>query len=137
MIYSSAITVLFLAHWRSLAMDSPITIDDLRKAKVEGTRRLGRLLVPGLSTRALTADEFEASAEDAEKVLVDDKDVDGYLVYIMAIWNHGNLPIASSGKPTLLVLQGPQPERFPLEIDGDQIIMSGKPVNISENKLCN
>jgi hypothetical protein len=41
------------------------------------------------------------------------------------------------GKPTLLILQGPQPERFPLEMEGDQPLMSGKPVSISQNKLCN
>ena len=42
------------------------------------------------------------------------------------------------GKPTLLIRQGPGPgmERFALEMDGDQLHISGKPVSISDNKLC-
>jgi hypothetical protein len=42
------------------------------------------------------------------------------------------------GKPTLLIRQGPGPqlERFVLEMDGDQLHMSGKPVSISQNTLC-
>ena len=43
------------------------------------------------------------SAEDAKKVLADDKVVDGYLVHLLGIWSGGVMPIASSGKPTLLV----------------------------------
>jgi len=43
------------------------------------------------------------------------------------------------GKPTLLIRQGPgaRPERFVLEMEGDQLSMSGKIVSISQNKLCN
>jgi hypothetical protein len=42
------------------------------------------------------------------------------------------------GKPTLLIRQGPgpRPEKFSLEMEGDQLYMSGKPVSISENTLC-
>ena len=43
------------------------------------------------------------SAEDAKRVVADEKDIDGYLIYMLAIWNHGVMTIASSGKPTLLV----------------------------------
>jgi hypothetical protein len=40
------------------------------------------------------------------------------------------------GKPTLLIRQGPRPEKFMLEMEGDQLFMSGKPVSITENSLC-
>jgi len=40
------------------------------------------------------------------------------------------------GKPTLVIRQGPRPEKFSLEMEGDQLYMSGKPVSISENTLC-
>ena len=40
------------------------------------------------------------------------------------------------GKPTLVIRQGPRPEKFLLEMEGDQLYMSGKPVSISENTLC-
>ena len=40
------------------------------------------------------------------------------------------------GKPTLVIHQGPRPEKFSLEMEGDQLYMSGKPVSISENTLC-
>ena len=43
------------------------------------------------------------SAEEAKKVLEDDKDVDGYLVYMTGIWTGGPQVIAASGRPTLLV----------------------------------
>ena len=43
------------------------------------------------------------SAEEAKKVLADDKLVDGYLVHLLGIWSGGVMPLASSGKPTLLV----------------------------------
>jgi len=47
---------------------SPITIDDLRRAKTAGTRRLGRLLIPDFTARLATAeDRTEGSDENLEK----------------------------------------------------------------------
>jgi hypothetical protein len=43
------------------------------------------------------------SAEEARKLLQGDPEVDGYLVYLVGIWSGAVEPIASSGRPTLLV----------------------------------
>jgi len=49
----------------SLAISSPITIDDLRRAKTAGTRRLGRLLIPDFAVRMATQDDaIQDAAED-------------------------------------------------------------------------
>jgi len=41
-------------------------------------------------------------AEDAEKLLLTDKDIDGYLVYLVGIWTGVSRAIAFSGRPTIL-----------------------------------
>lgn len=40
------------------------------------------------------------------------------------------------GKPILVIRQGPRPTEFLLEMEGDQLTLSGKPYKISENTLC-
>ncbi len=40
------------------------------------------------------------------------------------------------GKPTLVIRQGPRPQEFTLEMEGDQLYVNGKPYSISENTLC-
>jgi len=40
------------------------------------------------------------------------------------------------GKPILVIRQGPRPTEFLLEMEGDQLTLSGKPYRISENTLC-
>lgn len=43
------------------------------------------------------------NAADARKVLLDDADVDGYVVYMLGLWTGAGNVIAASGKPTLFV----------------------------------
>jgi hypothetical protein len=43
------------------------------------------------------------NAEDARKILVDDHEVDGYLVYMVGIWTGAAAVIASANRPTLFV----------------------------------
>jgi hypothetical protein len=43
------------------------------------------------------------NADEAKKVLEDDKDVDGYLVYMVGIWTGAPQAIAAKGRPTLYV----------------------------------
>jgi len=40
------------------------------------------------------------------------------------------------GKPTLVIRQGPRPQEFELEMEGDQFLVNGKPYSIAENTLC-
>ena len=40
------------------------------------------------------------------------------------------------GKPTLVIRQGPRPQEFTLEMEGDQLQVNGKPYSITENTLC-
>ena len=40
------------------------------------------------------------------------------------------------GKPTLVIRNGPLPQEFVLEMEGDQLLVNGKPYSISENTLC-
>ena len=40
------------------------------------------------------------------------------------------------GKPTLVIRQGPRPQEFTLEMEGDQLYVNGKPYSITENTLC-
>jgi hypothetical protein len=40
------------------------------------------------------------------------------------------------GKPTLVIRHGPRPQEFRLEMEGDQLLVNGKPYNITENTLC-
>lgn len=41
--------------------------------------------------------------QQARQILVDDRDVDGYLVYMIGIWTGAAITIASANKPTLFV----------------------------------
>ncbi len=43
------------------------------------------------------------NADDAKKILEADREVDGYLVYMVGIWTGVGMAIASAGQPTLLV----------------------------------
>jgi hypothetical protein len=43
------------------------------------------------------------NAQDARQILVDDREVDGYLVYMVGIWTGAAITIASANKPTLFV----------------------------------
>jgi hypothetical protein len=40
------------------------------------------------------------------------------------------------GAATLLIRQGPRPQEFKLEMEGDQLYVNGKPYSIAENTLC-
>jgi hypothetical protein len=40
------------------------------------------------------------------------------------------------GKPTLVIRQGPLPQEFVLEMEGDQLLVNGKPYNITDSTLC-
>ena len=40
------------------------------------------------------------------------------------------------GKPTLVILSGPLPQEFVLEMEDDQLLVNGRPYRISENTLC-
>ena len=43
------------------------------------------------------------NASDARKILLDDAEVDGYVVYMLGLWTGAGNVIAASGKPTLFV----------------------------------
>lgn len=43
------------------------------------------------------------NAEQARKLIAEDKDIDGYLSYIVGIWTGAPAVLADSGKPTILV----------------------------------
>jgi hypothetical protein len=43
------------------------------------------------------------SAEDAKRIIAQDRDIDGYVNYIVGIWSGAVEPIASSGRPVLMV----------------------------------
>ena len=40
------------------------------------------------------------------------------------------------GKPTLVIRHGMRPQEFQLEMEGDQLLVNGKPYSITENTLC-
>jgi hypothetical protein len=71
---------------------------DYESRKKELTVKLQKTL-PDIDFLPVTAQ----SSEDAEKLLQNDKDVDGYVVYIVGIWTGVARKIASSGKPAILV----------------------------------
>ncbi len=71
---------------------------DYEGRKKELTAKLKKAL-PGIDFLPVTAQ----SAEEAEKLLQNNKDVDGYVVYIIGIWTGVAQKIASSGIPTILV----------------------------------
>lgn len=71
---------------------------DYEGRKKEVLAKLQKSL-PGIDFLPATAQ----SAEEAEKILQNDKDVDGYVVYIAGIWTGVANKIASSGHPVILV----------------------------------
>ncbi len=58
-----------------------------------------RNALPGIEFLPVTVQ----SAQEAEKLLQNERNVDGYVVYIVGIWTGAVRKIASSGKPTVLV----------------------------------
>jgi len=40
------------------------------------------------------------------------------------------------GQPTLVIRHGPRPQEFRLEMEGDKLLVNGKPYSITENTLC-
>lgn len=71
---------------------------DYEGRKKELTTKLQKAL-PGIDFFPVTAQ----SSKDAEKLLQNDKDVDGYVVYIVGIWTGVAQKIASSGRPVILI----------------------------------
>lgn len=71
---------------------------DYEGRKKELTVKIQKAL-PGIDFLPATVQ----SVKDAEKLLQDDKNVDGYVVYLVGIWTGAVRKIASSGKPTILV----------------------------------
>ncbi len=71
---------------------------DYEGRKKELTAKLQKSL-PGIDFLPITVQ----SAEHAEKLLQNDRDVDGYVVYIVGIWTGVAQKIASSGRPVILV----------------------------------
>jgi len=71
---------------------------DYEGRKKELTARLEKAL-PGIEFLPVTLQ----SADEADKLLQRDLNVDGYVVYIVGIWTGAVRRIASSGKPTVLV----------------------------------
>lgn len=71
---------------------------DYEGRKKELTVKLQKAL-PGIEFLPVTLQ----SADEAEKLLQSERDVDGFVVYIVGIWTGAVRRIASSGKPTLLV----------------------------------
>lgn len=69
----------------------------------EGRKRelAGKLMkgCPGIEFIPATAQ----NADDAKKILEADKEVDGYLIYMIGIWTGAPQTIAAAGKPTLFV----------------------------------
>jgi len=71
---------------------------DYEGRKRELAAKLKKAL-PGIEFLPMTVQ----SAQEAEKLLQNDREVDGYVVYIVGIWTGGVRKIAASGKPTVLV----------------------------------
>ncbi len=71
---------------------------DYEGRKKELTAKLTKAL-PGIEFLPATLQ----SAAEAEKLLQNDRDVDGYVVYIVGIWTGAVRKITSSGRPTILV----------------------------------
>lgn len=81
-------------NWPNIGYDFEGRIRELKKMFHEHC--------PGVDF--LTAIDTSGKTEDAEKILRMDKEIDGYIVYLVGcLW--GNLPetIAASGKPTILI----------------------------------
>lgn len=71
---------------------------DYEGRKKELTAKLAKAL-PNIEFLPVTVQ----SAQEADRLLQSDADIDGYVVYIVGIWTGGVGRIASSGKPVLLV----------------------------------
>jgi len=67
-----------------------------RKRELAGKLTKG---CPGIEFIPATAQ----NADDAKKILEADKEVDGYLIYMIGIWTGAPQTIAAAGKPTLFV----------------------------------
>lgn len=71
---------------------------DYEGRKKEITTRLAEKC-PGIEFLPVTV----YNAEEAKKILAEDKDVDGYVSYMVGIWTGAPAVIAASGKPTIMV----------------------------------
>jgi hypothetical protein len=71
---------------------------DYEGRKKELTARLTKGC-PGVEFLPATAH----NAEEAKKILADDKEVDGYLIYMIGIWTGAPQTIAATGRPTIFV----------------------------------
>lgn len=71
---------------------------DYEGRKKELTKKL-RKACPGIEFLPATAQ----NADQAKKILEDDKEVDGYLIYMIGIWTRAPQTIAASGRPTIFV----------------------------------
>lgn len=54
---------------------------------------------PGLNLQPITV----MNQDEAKKMLAEDKDVAGYLVYMLGLWTHAPQVIGAAGKPTMFV----------------------------------
>ncbi len=71
---------------------------DYEGRKKELTEKLRRAC-PGLEFFPATA----KNANDAKKILESDKEVDGYVIYMLGLWTSVPQAIAAAGKPTIFV----------------------------------
>ncbi len=71
---------------------------DYEGRKRELTARL-RQACPGVEFFPVTA----SNAEEAKKILEADREVDGYIAYMVGIWTRAPQTLAASGRPTLFV----------------------------------
>lgn len=71
---------------------------DYEGRKKELTEKL-RLACPNMEFLPATAQNIE----DAKKILDADKEVDGYVVYMLGLWTQAPQEIAASGRPTVFV----------------------------------
>jgi hypothetical protein len=71
---------------------------DYEGRKKELTTKLQKALL-GIDFSPVTVQ----STQEAEKLLQNDRDIDGYVVYLVGIWTGAARKIAASGKPVLLV----------------------------------
>lgn len=71
---------------------------DFEGRKKELTEKL-RKACPNIELLPATA----GNTEDAKKILEADKEVDGYLIYMLGLWTQAPQAIAASGQPTVFV----------------------------------
>ncbi|MCF7668283.1 MAG: hypothetical protein K9N48_00700 [Verrucomicrobia bacterium] len=89
---------LVFSHIRKGTPTWPHSEYDYASRKKELTAKL-RESCPDVEFLPATA----MNTDDAKKLLEQDKDVDGYLVYMMGLWTGAPIEIAKSGSPTLFV----------------------------------